>query len=774
MQYMESNNINIKAKIVNASDFELNNDKLSYFNEDNFVYNNILNGYLTFTINLNFYKEDHFILIKLTSEHKGKISLTSQFYPLSNTEYLNPHYYKIFTIENSMSDKTIRFEGNDTYSFRFQLLNSSTFNLFQANTNTTVEITKEEQNNIVLVDRLNGTSYNNFNHFKIASETKYYTIMGKYTQKTLDINFDIIEFGNPNYFTYYSSYNNIFPIIFYLPVVVSKKDVTIYINITNNISSIDDFNIDVYGILTDSVSVMKAKRNLDLEFTNGGKAECEFDQEENYAVFKFNSKDIDKFKVDDQKYFYIKLNASNDVYNLPNISLVVDTQLHDEEKISSSSENEKTSSSSNKNEKTSSSSSKNEKTSSSSSTNEKTSSSSSTNEKTSSSSSKNEKTSSSSRENEKTSSSSRENESSSSSNEDDSELNNKRDIDTQSYFKYNLKITEINIFLLKFLEKETSKMKLETSFPQDEFSISFKVYNNTSKKLSLIEKFEEVDLNEKIIYIISGLSNYNGLIVQFSFKNNNNRNYRKIDEIDENNSNLFIGKYTEYTENEEIYQYYFDNNSISYSSNDNNYIWSVEQLKTNNSNNNHTIKYILNLYDSNKYSSYSILDLIGFVNPDYSFNNNTLNNTSKKVIFNINKNDISNNIISYNVCIIANITYNNNDIDYELLSAKPTTFRLSNSVNYEDESSEDNDKNNKTIIIVCLVLFFVIIIGIVITFCYKINMKDKKTDNHEKFHNEGNGHNNLHTEQQYININEKPDIKKIEMNNVEHPVDIIE
>jgi len=315
-------------------------------------------------------------------------------------------------------------------------------------------------------------------------------------------------------------------------------------------------------------------------------------------------------------------------------------------------------------------------------------------------------------------------------------------------------------------------LKLEISFPKNDFSISFKVYNNTPKKLSVIENSEKVDLNEKIIYIFSELSSYNGLVVQLSSKNNNNnRNYRKIDE---NNSDLIIGKFTEYTNDEEIIynQYYFDNNSISYSSNENYYIWSVEQLKSNNSNNNYSIQYILNLYDSNNYSTFSILQLIAFANPKYSFKNYTLNDTSKMVIFNIDKNDISNKVINYNVNIIANIT-NNND-DYEILSAKPTTFRL-NSFNYEEESSDDNDNNNKTVLIVCLVLLFVIIVTIIIVLFYKMNMKNKNsTDNHEKFHNEGNDHNNLHTEQQYINISEKPDIKKIEMNNVEHPVDIIE
>ena len=695
--YMETNNINIKAKIVNAKDFELNNDKLSYFNEDNFVYNNALNGYLYFTIDLNSFDEDQFILIKLTSEHKGKISLISQFYPNLNTDYLNPHYYKIFYIDNITSrfNQTIKFLGNETYSFRFQLLNSSLFNLFQANTNSTIELNDEEQNNIALVDRIIGNSYNQ-NIFEITSKnSSNYTIIGKYTQKTLDINFDTIEFGNPNYFTYYSSYNNIFPIIFYIPVVVSKKDVTIYINITNNISSIDDFNIDVYGILTDSVSVMKAKRNLDLEFNIGGKAECEFVQKENYAVFNFNAKDIDKFKVDDQKYFYIKLNASNVVYNLPNISLVVDTELHD-------------------------------------------------------------------------------NNYSSSSNEDDS--NDKINISTKSYFKSTLKKNETNTFLIKFLENETSKMKLEIYFPTNEFSISFRASNN-SELSSSIENFEEVDLNEKIIFIISELSNYNGLVVQLSPKtNNNNRNFRKIDE---NNSDLFIVKYKEYKENETIIynQYYFENNSISNYSNDNNYIWSVEQLKSKNSNNNYDIKYILNLYDSETYSSFSILELIGFGIPIQNFSNFTLNDSSNKVIFNISKNDISNKVSNYNITIIANVTYNN--ADYELLSAKPISFKLNlnnNGINNKDESSDDNNEKNKNIgIIVCLIILFVTIITVIIIIFYKYNLKKtNSTGDHEKFHNEGNDHNNLHTEQQYININEKPDIKNIEMKGVEHPVDILE
>jgi hypothetical protein len=46
------------------------------------------------------------------------------------------------------------------------------------------------------------------------------------------------------------------------------------------------------------------------------------------------------------------------------------------------------------------------------------------------------------------------------------------------------------------------------------------------------------------------------------------------------------------------------------------------------------------------------------------------------------------------------------------------------------------------------------------------------TFNHEKFDNEKYEHYNLNTEQKCININEKPDYKNVEKNNVEHPVDI--
>ena len=52
-----------------------------------------------------------------------------------------------------------------------------------------------------------------------------------------------------------------------------------------------------------------------------------------------------------------------------------------------------------------------------------------------------------------------------------------------------------------------------------------------------------------------------------------------------------------------------------------------------------------------------------------------------------------------------------------------------------------------------------------------MKIKNKKASfNHEKFTNEK--HENINTEQQYININEKPDFKNIEMNKIEHPVDI--
>jgi hypothetical protein len=56
---------------------------------------------------------------------------------------------------------------------------------------------------------------------------------------------------------------------------------------------------------------MKAKRNLNTEFNIGANSECEFDYDENNAVFKFNAEDIENFNVNDTKYFYIKLDASN-------------------------------------------------------------------------------------------------------------------------------------------------------------------------------------------------------------------------------------------------------------------------------------------------------------------------------------------------------------------------------------------------------------------------------------------------------------------------------
>ena len=83
----------------------------------------------------------------------------------------------------------------------------------------------------------------------------------------------------------------------------SKKDVAIYVNITNDISSIENFNVEVYGILTDSSSIMKAKRNF--EFNIGGNSKCAFDYKKNSAIFKFKAKDIYKFKVDEQKYFLL-------------------------------------------------------------------------------------------------------------------------------------------------------------------------------------------------------------------------------------------------------------------------------------------------------------------------------------------------------------------------------------------------------------------------------------------------------------------------------------
>ena len=729
--YIEPNNINIKAKIVNMKEFELSNNKLSYFNNDDFEYKNILNGYLTFSINLNYYKEEQIILIKLTSQNKGKISLTSQFFPNGNIEYLNPIYYKIFTIENNLEN--IKFEGNDSYYFRFQILSNSSFNLSQTNTNFTVELNQEEQNNIVLVDKIIENS-NNSNVFKLSSENEYFTLIGKYTQRNFYINFDVIEYGNYNYFNYYSSYNNIFPIIFYLPVVQSKKNIIIYVNITNNISSFNDFN--VYGILTDSVSIMKAKRNLEIDFKIAY-SECKFDIDENFAVFKFNAKDINNFNIDDKKYFYIKLN-SNNAYNLQNISLVVDIKLEEEENLIT---NSKSSSNSyiNSNSNIENNSESDIKSSNNNDINKSFSS----------------------------SSSESENEYSSSSKEDDSIfINEPVIIKTKSYYTSIIKKNEINSFLLNFFEKNTSKMKLEISFPTNKYSISFRAYKNSSTKSPLIndKNIKNIDSNGKIIYIISELSNYFGIVVQISPKNN--KNYRKIEE---NNSDFFTVKYKEYSKYEEIIydQYYFNNNSINFSSNDNYYVWSVEQLNSINENNNHSIKYLLNLFNSNDYSSISILESISYGNSIYSFNNYTLNDSSKTVEFIVNKNDISNKI-SYYINIIANITYNNND--YELLCAKPISFLINSNNEEENISFDDNKKKDKFFIIFIIILFFIIIVVIIFIF-FCITKNKYENNNLEKIGNERNG-NNLNTDQNYLNIDEKAGFKNIEMKNIEHPVNI--
>ena len=250
-------------------------------------------------------------------------------------------------------------------------------------------------------------------------------------------------------------------------------------------------------------------------------------------------------------------------------------------------------------------------------------------------------------------------------------------------------------------------------------------------------------------------------------------------------------KYNEYTNDEEIVydQYYFNNNSISFSSNDDNFVWSVEQINSKNNNNNYSVKYSLNLFNSNDYSSISNFESIGFGKPIKSFDNYTLNDSSKIVEFNVNKKDISNQISNYYINVIANVTYNNTD--YELLSAKPISFRI-NSINneednsivdedksndddddnsYEEDDSNDDDKKKNTTIIICIIFLFIIIVVVIIVFFY-LSKKKYKNNTHEKFNNEGKALNNLHTEQNYINITEKPDIKNLEMKNVEHPVDI--
>jgi len=147
-------------------------------------------------------------------------------------------------------------------------------------------------------------------------------------------------------------------------------------------------------------------------------------------------------------------------------------------------------------------------------------------------------------------------------------------VEPKSYFNSILKNNEINSFLLKFYEKMTSKIKIELSYPQDEFSISFRAYKDSSTKSYLIKdnNINKIDSYGKTNYLIYEVTNYLGIFIQLSPKNNKNRNYRKIDD---NNSELFTVKYIEYSNDDVIIYFNFTNDSISSSSTDDNYIWSV-------------------------------------------------------------------------------------------------------------------------------------------------------------------------------------------------------
>ena len=66
---------------------------------------------------------------------------------------------------------------------------------------------------------------------------------------------------------------------------------------------------------------------------------------------------------------------------------------------------------------------------------------------------------------------------------------------------------------------QLSTIKLDLSFPKNDFSISFGKYNN-SKKSPLIKNnnIQNIDSNGKTIYLIYDLVNYSGLIIKFSPK----------------------------------------------------------------------------------------------------------------------------------------------------------------------------------------------------------------------------------------------------------------
>ena len=150
-----------------------------------------------------------------------------------------------------------------------------------------------------------GNSYYS-NTFKISSLFLNYTLNAHKEQKIILMLLNLVI----QIFSIIIKILVIFFLLFFIFLSFNqKKNVVIYVNITNNISAIENFNVEVFGILTDSISVMKAKRNLTTEFKIGGNSECKFDNNENSAVFKFKAKDIKEFKVDEQKYFYIKLNA---------------------------------------------------------------------------------------------------------------------------------------------------------------------------------------------------------------------------------------------------------------------------------------------------------------------------------------------------------------------------------------------------------------------------------------------------------------------------------
>ena len=313
--------ISIYVSLKSQSLFETMKNYSSFFNNNsNFNYSSNNNGFISINISES-NKEDNYIIFKISSNEEGIIQFIPKF-TYYNYKYLKPQT-KLLYYTTNIDDIVFNYKNERTFSVYTQLINGKNFKINITSLDKIYLLSENEQNNILF----NDISKNYFNKslYIINSDNSLYIM--EYKKRTSEQNFDELNYGVINYVNYFL-YDEVslFPIGFYLPIMNESKNIKFLINITNDISSLK--NITFKGYITDRTSIMKEKRNIKSNLNILAEQDTNQYNTLNYTnIIGFYKESISKNKINEQKYFYIKISCENKNITLKNISIEVKVNL---------------------------------------------------------------------------------------------------------------------------------------------------------------------------------------------------------------------------------------------------------------------------------------------------------------------------------------------------------------------------------------------------------------------------------------------------------------